>query len=1427
MEQRPPSRPRLAWVENEAVQEGSSPQEDGAVQEGSSPSEPDEVTMVQLLQIDESWLPVYRVLRETVDFIAAFVSSPGQEHGQKMEFLHSICTLCDTARRRGLSQGLDIFCHRYDLAENIKLLLDEEPRDELRKEVWCEAMGAMAALSSVEMALEGKKRSLLEACFNSIFGLPPEEETDNVSKQLYHDTLYTMDIMLCLLVWNSRASRVSEELQENLEALGMYLKPWERTDIVLEAIEAMRDSSVFDEEAAGNMLEMLMTDPEFWLLDVPAIMRCICKNVEGITVMSARQSVQSLLLLLMDQFPMQVVVTLLEFSPPGDSTGMAVWEMMLSGPEALEKIIMELLSKHRGTLATSLLLGCLVTLLERPDLARKRQALLPHIMEVLKECSTDTKTKILAILRNECRQTRELSISLFRDLLEAVVGRDKRKMKKKVRRVLLPLFLHMQEETDSVAKLRRDRSRAEEYLCQSLPYLEDAEASVREAALRFIGLAARHLRGRSEEKLEEICEGVSSGDSEEKGDEDGPGTQKRYYYRQRKTFERYQAPLEEPRQRKIRLPGRSSGFRQRYSSRSAQSQCFCCKRTNRRRHAVHRTDSTSAASSSDDEEHFEKHRKHSRMRFRWCFPLNFGKDELKGMRKDRMRIGAGLADVNPMQINRSVRFDAVGGLSDHISALKEMVLFLLLYLEFFERFKIQPPRGCLFCGPPGTGKTLVARALANECSQGDRRVAFFMRKGADILSKWVGESEQQLPLLLDQAYQMRPSIIFFDEIDALAPVRSSKQDQVHSSIVSTLLTLMDGLDNRGEIVVVGATNRLDSVDPALRRPGCFDREFLFSLPNKENVHYQPTSCRPWFLLVGEPGRGQASHLAPAVIHALEQFPVYTLDLSVLCASTATAGETCAQLMREAQRTAPSLIYIPHIHLWWEAAGATLKATFTTLLQSIPTFAPVLLLATSDVCHEDLPKEVQELFVNDEEVFQVLPGRDEGEAFFEEVFINQAAKPPASKNNRARQTLEVLPVAPPPKPQQLTEEEIRQLEEQEEDTLRNLRIFLRDVTHGLVVDRRFRAFTKPVDPEEVPDDDEAVIKQPMDLSTVLSKIDSHQYLTAGDFLKDIDLICSNALEYNPGKDPGDHLMRHRACTLRDIAYSMVKKELDEDLEHHCEDIQESRKKRGCSSSKYAPSYYCVMPEQSSVSGGKKTDPKCHKKTEMPAAPVDSSTPRSNDMSKRKRKKNKESSGIAIKRRNFRFNKENNVPEDKTEVGSDESPEKHFSNTNHTESESPQDSSMEENENVLQERQKNGSENKSGTEHEIERVLLVAKSVSEKKRVMPEHAHIRKESEVLDCQTESSRDGDSNDSWVQHVTRAGHSPGEEQQMKGVEKEREVLTQPVIVDYYELNQLLYSVAAQTKKLNIFQLEKLYAALCQCIYRHQEDYDKTQLVK
>ncbi|CAM0952416.1 unnamed protein product [Alopecurus aequalis] len=190
----------------------------------------------------------------------------------------------------------------------------------------------------------------------------------------------------------------------------------------------------------------------------------------------------------------------------------------------------------------------------------------------------------------------------------------------------------------------------------------------------------------------------------------------------------------------------------------------------------------------------------------------------------------GGADIQPLQIDESVTFNDIGGLSEYIDALKEMVFFPLLYPDFFANYHITPPRGVLLCGPPGTGKTLIARALACAASKAGQKVSFYMRKGADVLSKWVGEAERQLKLLFEEAQKNQPAIIFFDEIDGLAPVRSSKQEQIHNSIVSTLLALMDGLDSRGQVVLIGATNRIDAIDGALRRPGRFDREFFFPLP---------------------------------------------------------------------------------------------------------------------------------------------------------------------------------------------------------------------------------------------------------------------------------------------------------------------------------------------------------------------------------------------------------------------------------------------------------------------------------------------------------------------------------------------------------------------------------------------------------------------
>lgn len=191
-----------------------------------------------------------------------------------------------------------------------------------------------------------------------------------------------------------------------------------------------------------------------------------------------------------------------------------------------------------------------------------------------------------------------------------------------------------------------------------------------------------------------------------------------------------------------------------------------------------------------------------------------------------------LGDITPLNLDTSVTFEKVGGLSGHIVLLREMVLLPLMYPGMLQAMSLSPPRGVLFVGPPGTGKTLMARALANEgMLHANQKITFFMRKGADILSKWVGEAERQLILLFEEAKRQQPSIIFFDELDGLVPVRHAKAEQSQAALVATLLALIDGLDDRGRVVVIGATNRPDTIDPALRRPGRFDRELYFPLPD--------------------------------------------------------------------------------------------------------------------------------------------------------------------------------------------------------------------------------------------------------------------------------------------------------------------------------------------------------------------------------------------------------------------------------------------------------------------------------------------------------------------------------------------------------------------------------------------------------------------
>ncbi|KAK9674146.1 hypothetical protein RND81_12G214200 [Saponaria officinalis] len=230
-----------------------------------------------------------------------------------------------------------------------------------------------------------------------------------------------------------------------------------------------------------------------------------------------------------------------------------------------------------------------------------------------------------------------------------------------------------------------------------------------------------------------------------------------------------------------------------------------------------------------------------------------GEDE-EFLRRETKRLQRDLIRIAPVYIGGSHSdgenpiggWESVAGLQDVVQCMKEVVILPLLYPEFFQNMGITPPRGVLLHGYPGTGKTLIVRALIGSCARGDKQIAYFARKGADCLGKYVGDAERQLRLLFQVAEKSQPSIIFFDEIDGLAPVRTRQQDQTHSSVVSTLLALMDGLKSRGSVIVIGATNRPDSVDPALRRPGRFDREIYFPLPSvKDRAAILALHTRKW------------------------------------------------------------------------------------------------------------------------------------------------------------------------------------------------------------------------------------------------------------------------------------------------------------------------------------------------------------------------------------------------------------------------------------------------------------------------------------------------------------------------------------------------------------------------------------------------------
>nr|MBI4156192.1 CDC48 family AAA ATPase [Candidatus Woesearchaeota archaeon] len=174
-----------------------------------------------------------------------------------------------------------------------------------------------------------------------------------------------------------------------------------------------------------------------------------------------------------------------------------------------------------------------------------------------------------------------------------------------------------------------------------------------------------------------------------------------------------------------------------------------------------------------------------------------------------------------------VNYEDIGGLSEEVKKIREMVEIPLKYPEVFSRLGIEPPKGVLLFGPPGTGKTLIAKAVASESEAN-----FILLNGPEIINKFYGESERKVREIFEEAEKNAPSIIFIDEIDAIAPKREAVHGEVERRVVSTLLTALDGLKSRGKVVVIAATNRPNSLDPALRRPGRFDREITIGVPGR-------------------------------------------------------------------------------------------------------------------------------------------------------------------------------------------------------------------------------------------------------------------------------------------------------------------------------------------------------------------------------------------------------------------------------------------------------------------------------------------------------------------------------------------------------------------------------------------------------------------
>jgi transitional endoplasmic reticulum ATPase len=278
-------------------------------------------------------------------------------------------------------------------------------------------------------------------------------------------------------------------------------------------------------------------------------------------------------------------------------------------------------------------------------------------------------------------------------------------------------------------------------------------------------------------------------------------------------------------------------------------------------------------------------------------------------------------------------YEDIGGLKDELQRLRETIELPLRHPELFQKLGIEPPKGVLLYGPPGTGKTLIAKAVASESG-----AHFISIAGPEVISKYYGESEQRLREVFEEARENAPSIIFIDELDSIAPRREEVTGEVERRVVAQLLTMMDGLEERGQVVVIGATNRVDAIDAALRRPGRFDREIEIGVPSEiDRIEILKIHTRGMPLAEdvsldalaqqthGFVGADLAALAREAAIRALRRYlPALDLDAEEVPAEVLDSLRVLASDFRSAQRdVGPSAmreVMLEVSHVKWDNVG---------------------------------------------------------------------------------------------------------------------------------------------------------------------------------------------------------------------------------------------------------------------------------------------------------------------------------------------------------------------------------------------------------------------------------------------------------------------------------------------------------------------------